>query len=122
MTPNADVTISALDDWQTLRKRNLNVVVDPMVFRSADVFFRGRKGSIDTLPLHDAEQIWRALTADPGSLALFFDQLVLSERLLIDYDITYDPGLGYDVPWIARFINERIGEKIVSNGMDAPTR
>jgi hypothetical protein len=31
------------NDWSLLRDRGLTTVVDPMVFRTGDVFLRGRK-------------------------------------------------------------------------------
>jgi len=42
--PEAAIVIDDDDDWEMIRMKNLNVVVDPMVFRTADVFLRGSKG------------------------------------------------------------------------------
>ena len=41
---NAKIEINASADWEKIREEKLNVVVDPMVFRTADVFLRGAKG------------------------------------------------------------------------------
>ena len=39
---NADIKIEHPEHWQQFRKNDLDVIVDPMVFRTADIFFRGR--------------------------------------------------------------------------------
>jgi hypothetical protein len=39
---NADLKISKPEDWQMFRQKLLDVIVDPMVFRSAEIFLRGQ--------------------------------------------------------------------------------
>lgn len=111
---HADLLVATPDDWQRFRDQHLNVIADPMVFRAADVFLRGRMGAASSLPIGDPEAIWSALTGDLGSLTTFFDQIILAERLpLIDYGITFDSTLRYDSPWVGRIINEALEEQVV---------
>jgi hypothetical protein len=60
-------------DWQGLASRGLDVVVDPMVYRTADVFLQGadgvRKGR--STRSRDPDAVWPPLTANIGSLAAF---------------------------------------------------
>jgi len=75
-------------------KENLNVVVDPMVFRTADVFLRGLKGVTQSPELKHPETMWKAISNNIGSLCAFFDILVLEKRLpMYDYNITFPPDI-----------------------------
>ena len=115
MAANPDLEIEKPEDWQQFRANDLDVVVDPMVFRTADVFLRGRTGATSTLTLRDSEEIWNALSGDIGSLMAFFDQIILADRLpLIDYGITFDSALGYDVPWICQVVNEAFEDRVLA--------
>src|SRR5215831_12524149 len=38
------VVVNESADWKMTRMKGLNVIIDPMVFRTADVFLRGEKG------------------------------------------------------------------------------
>ncbi len=114
MNADADIKIEKPDDWQQFRQSNLDVIVDPMVFRAADVFFRGKAHAHDTLPIGDAEKIWEAVSGDLGSLVAFFDQIILGDRIpLIDYGITFDSALAYETPWICQVVNEELEERVV---------
>ncbi len=84
------IYIQSDDDWSRMRDRGLSTVVDPMVFRTGDVFLRGRKRITATDPGKDTEALWRALEANIGSLATFFDLLVLQPQLpIFDYESTF---------------------------------
>jgi hypothetical protein len=111
---NADVKISNPGDWEMFHQQLLDVIVDPMVFRSAEIFFRGKKEATKKLPIGDAQTIWKALSGDLGSLTAFFDQIILSRRLpIIDYGVTFDsagvtfdPGFDPSKPWISEYVND----------------
>jgi hypothetical protein len=111
---NADIQIEKLDQWKQFRANNLDTIVDPMVFRAADIFLRGRTNARETLPIGDAEKIWQALSTDLNSVQAFFDQLLLNDRLpLIDYGITFDSALNYDTPWVCQTVNEALEFQVV---------
>ncbi len=113
---NPDVRISNPGDWNMFRGKLLDVIVDPMVFRSAEIFFRGKNEATKILPIGDAQMIWEALSGDLGSLTSFFDQIILTHRLpIIDYGVTFDSaevtfGSGFDPskPWISQFVNREL--------------
>jgi hypothetical protein len=97
------------------RAELLDAIVDPMVFRSAEIFFHGSTDATNLLKANP-EQIWKALSGDIGSLTSFFDQIILAERLpIINYWATYElqPGLRYDRPWICKVVNEELEEHVV---------
>jgi hypothetical protein len=89
--------IRGKEDWQRLRTvGGIRTVVDPMVFRTAELFFRGRA------PAHaygpggelDPSTVWTALESNVDSLMTFVDCLVLNERLpMFDYGVTFRPDL-----------------------------
>ena len=112
------LVVSQQADWEDFRKENLDLIVDPMVYRSADVYLRGQKKAVDDLPEKDAGRIWKSLSSNIGSLTAFFDALVLSARLpIIDYGVTYDSaikGLGlHEPPWLCRAVNEALDDDVL---------
>jgi hypothetical protein len=70
---NAKIEINASADWEKIREENLNVVVDPMVFRTADVFLRGAQGMARSRELKHPATMWNAISSNIGSLCTFFD-------------------------------------------------
>src|SRR5207249_559492 len=115
-----DVVITQQADWQkftTGRKGDQNppdIIVDPMVFRSADIFLRGEKRAQDALPGKTINEIWTALNENVGSLIAFFDALILYERLLIiDYGITFESQIGFDQDELYRRVNEAAADKVL---------
>jgi hypothetical protein len=91
---SATIEIQTSADWEKIRQENLKVVVDPMVFRTADVFLRGQNGVGRSGELKDPEIIWRAISSNIGSLCAFFDTLILEERLpMYDYGMTFPVDL-----------------------------
>jgi hypothetical protein len=98
------IDINTLEDWQKFRQQNVvDVIVDPMLFRSADLFFSGKDavgGKSDT--------IWNELSNDLDSLVAFFNQIVLADRLLlIDYGLTWR---NRDLP---EFVNRELEDDVV---------
>jgi hypothetical protein len=116
LNSSPDIVIDKPGDWQQFRDNKLDVIVDPMVFRAADIFFRGHSLAAETLPVGDSDEIWKAISGDIESLTSFFDQIVMADRLpLIDYGATFDSALGYDVPWICRVVNEELEDRVIYN-------
>jgi hypothetical protein len=65
------------EHWTTrLRDAHLKVVVDPMVFRTADVFFHGATG-------YDREDgpTWEVIKSNIGALVAFVDAVVMYDQL-----------------------------------------
>lgn len=86
------IEVNTSADWELIRSEGLKVVVDPMVFRSADVFLRGRSGVKTSPDPKPDEKMWSAISSNIGSLCAFFDALILEERLpMYDYNYTF-PG------------------------------
>src|SRR5262249_54799350 len=95
------------DDWEMIRMKNLNVVVDPMVFRTADVFLRGANGLAQSSELKNLETMWSAISGNIGSLCTFFDTLMLEERLpMYDYDQTFPPDLEHGKHTLVEYCND----------------
>jgi hypothetical protein len=119
MSKEATIAIATASDLKsTFRKNKLELIVDPMVFRSADVFLRGGQGATASLPEKDTDKLWAALSDNIGSVVAFFDALVLSEKLpIIDYGITFDsalrPGQPHKPPWVCDTINTALEDDVL---------
>jgi hypothetical protein len=86
--------------WQLIRQGD--VVVDPLVLRYGEIFLRGRKAAGD-----NADAKWRAIANDVGGLMLFFDQIMLRERIpIFNYGDSFDMGLNLSDRVLAR-VNDR---------------
>jgi hypothetical protein len=113
MTDAADpqaVVISSTSEWANFSKpkanAELDVIVDPMIYRTADVFLGGKTGVEKSLP--NAGEAWASIQRNIDSLALFFDNLILCKNLpIIDYGITFDKQLGVQ----KYFIREKCKQK-----------
>jgi hypothetical protein len=68
------IAIHQDDDWEQLRNQ-LALVVDPTIFRTAEVFLQGERAA------QDKRALWQAISANVGSLAAFIDAIVLNEKL-----------------------------------------
>jgi hypothetical protein len=82
------VTISRNIDWAELRERKLMTIVDPMVYRTADLFLSGRSPSEydDT----SANRVWETISKNVGALTSFFDSIILREKLpIFSYSDTF---------------------------------
>jgi hypothetical protein len=94
------IAIQKAADWQQLPSHGLQTVIDPMVLRCGELFLQGRAGT--SAP----EATWSVLSANALTLGMFFDALILNERLpIFDYGDTFDMGLNFDQRVFAR-INE----------------
>src|SRR5947209_19556020 len=93
--PN-DLIVKQEEDWDRFSAPDLNldVIVDPMVFRSGHVLLNGRSRAQASSTTKDADDVWQALSQNIGSLVAFFDTLILNEHLpIIDYSFTFDSYL-----------------------------
>ena len=74
-------------DWELIHPGD--VVIDPLVLRYGEIFLGGQKAAGER-----ADAKWRAIASDIGGLLLFFDQIVLRERIpIFNYGDTFDAGL-----------------------------
>lgn len=119
---NPDVKVKEDTDWRLFPNGLPELIVDPMVYRSADVYLRGRRGAEQLLPGKEPGKIWNALSANVGSLFAFFDALILSEHLpIIDYGITFDSQIGFEQHELYNRCNQAAGEQaLVSVHVMAP--
>jgi hypothetical protein len=118
MRQESTLVISELREWEEFREAKLDTIVDPLVFRSADVFLRGRQGAIDTLTEKNSTKIWESVSDNLGLLLAFFDALVLSEKLpIIDYGRTFDSvmhaGQNHQPPWICATVNRALEDEVL---------
>jgi hypothetical protein len=117
---NPDVVVADDADWNkfpTDRKELKGppeLIVDPMVFRTADVYLRGRKAAQQLLPDKEPAEVWSALSANVGSLVAFFDALILSEQLpIIDYGYTFDSQIGFEQHELYHRCNQAAAEQVL---------
>jgi hypothetical protein len=81
---SGEITLATAADWQRLREEQLTTVLDPMIFRTAELFLVGRSG------VAQAGETWSMLSTNLAGLAAFFDAIVLHECLpIFDYGITF---------------------------------
>jgi hypothetical protein len=86
-----DLEIQQRSDWDQFGKEGLDLIVDPMVYRSAELFLRGRRASESR---GNADQVWASIQRNIDSLTQFFEACILSEQLpIIDYGFTFDSNL-----------------------------
>lgn len=80
--------VTSASDCSALSANGLDTVVDPMVVRCGEFFLKGAAG------VPDAHQAWDLLSRNVHSLGMFFDAIVLQERIpVFNYGDTYDMGL-----------------------------
>lgn len=83
--------VSRNADWAQLRERNLMTVVDPMVFRTADLFLSGR--SFFASDDNRADQVWKTISKNIGALTSFFDGIIMRQQLpIFSYTATFQEG------------------------------
>lgn len=111
---NPDLVIESDADWTKFQGGPPDLIVDPMVYRTADVYLRGRAGVEESIPGSDPDQVWYSLSDNIGSLASFFDALVLSERLpIIDYGVTFDSQIGFEQYDLYQRCNDGAGDSVL---------
>jgi len=84
------ISVADAQGWKQLIDEGLTTVVDPMVYRSADVFLRGA----EAFPAAELEKYRRGLCANVGALIAFFDALVFNDALpMFNYAYTFPKDL-----------------------------
>jgi hypothetical protein len=86
--------ITEPEDWATLKALGADVVLDPVVLRTAHLFLLGRSGT------DKPDEVWKAIESNIGTLAAFVDAMILSDQIpVFNYGSTYDispPGIGVE--------------------------
>ncbi|MFJ9011853.1 hypothetical protein [Streptomyces canus] len=81
-----DMSVSGIDTWDELVRRDLGIIIDPLVFRVGQFFLAGKP--------HDnsvAAERWGAIEADIDALVSFFDLIVMHKQLpAFNYYATFD--------------------------------
>jgi hypothetical protein len=76
--------ITCGDDWAALRERKLRAVVDPIIFRTAELFLAGAKDAADP------EATWKTIERHLGALFVFFDLVIREDEVpIFDYNESY---------------------------------
>jgi hypothetical protein len=84
-------TVTSVNDWSALSAKGLDTVVDPMVVRCGELFLKGATS------VPDARQVWDLLSKNVHSLGMFFDAVILQDRIpVFNYGDTYDMGLNFE--------------------------
>src|SRR5262245_23791854 len=87
-----DIVIYDLDAWNELAKRNLGIIIDPLIYRLGQFFLEGESGAED-----DKNRRWHAIESDIEALVSFFDLIVLHDQLpAFNYHDTFDGRLDFD--------------------------
>lgn len=85
------IEIVKADDWKNLTKGRITTVIDPMVIRCGELFLRGAS------EVGDPESTWGLLDKNLHAIGMFFDQIVLNEKIpIFNYGDTFDSGLDLD--------------------------
>ena len=93
------ILIEKEEHWQALADQGLQTVVDPMVYRCGESFETARG-------VADPDETWKLLDANVHAIGMFFDALILEERLpVFNYGDTFDFELNFDSRTLSR-INE----------------
>src|SRR5262249_54824899 len=78
-------------NWDQLTAAGFRTVLDPMVIRCGDLFLKGAGG------VQNTDEVWALLSANVHALGMFFDALLLHEKLpVFNYGSTFDFGLDFD--------------------------
>jgi hypothetical protein len=78
------LTVQGEADWEQLRRRRLSTVLDPMVIRTAYLFFSGATGRDSGVTGRNEgqrEAAWRTIDANVGALLTFVDAVLLWDEI-----------------------------------------
>jgi hypothetical protein len=104
---NDRIKIMEPGDWEQFRNKKLNTIVDPMIFRTADVFLCGQKAVLESYEPKAPETVWSAISSNIGALCTFFDILILEDCLpIFDYETTFPPDLYFGSKTLFELCNE----------------
>ena len=102
-----DLYIWGQEAWDDLVSRGLDVVIDPMVLRTGQMFLEGAPADLTA-----ADRRWSAIEEDLGALAAFFDLLVMRRQFpAFNYEDTFDPGPDVGDP-LGELVNSE-GDKVL---------
>ncbi|MGH3886398.1 MAG: hypothetical protein ACRDSZ_07480 [Pseudonocardiaceae bacterium] len=112
---SADFVIRRSSDWADLAVQQLDLIVDPMIYRTVEVFLAGpppRERDEDELAWRDRlSTAWQPISQNLQELAAFLDLLVYVDRLsMIDYLYTFQGSGHYPGNLLYRTCNESCGE------------
>jgi hypothetical protein len=111
------IELESPKDWDKLMKAGLTTVIDPMIYRSAEVFLLGSKN------MQSPEQTWEGLSSNIDSLISFFDLLVFHEKLpMFDYDTTFPLELHEGKKRLREMCGDALVEVKVGGGVYGPTK
>src|SRR5215212_7623154 len=103
-----DLTISRTQDWNKLLQEQLNVIVDPAIYRVGQIFLEG-KSRVGA----DENTRWQAVVNDLGGLINFFELIVLHDRLpAFNYTATFECDLNFQEQ-LGKLVNQY--DKILLN-------
>ena len=103
-----DLTISRTQDWNKLLQEQLNVIVDPAIYRVGQIFLEG-KSRVGA----DENTRWQAVVNDLGGLINFFELIVLHDRLpAFNYTATFERDLNFQ-DQLGKLVNQY--DKILLN-------
>jgi len=92
------IRIGDSSGWQELKRQGLQTVMDPMVVRCGELFLRGASQATDQ------SKVWDLLQKNMHALGMFFDRLVIDEKLpIFNYGDTFDMRLNFDQRIWSRF-------------------
>jgi hypothetical protein len=79
------VKITEPEDWMKLKRLGADVVLDPVVLRTAHLFLLGRSGT------GKPDEVWKVIESNIGTLATFVDSIILSKQIpVFNYSTSYD--------------------------------
>ncbi|WP_430967350.1 hypothetical protein [Spongiimicrobium sp. 2-473A-2-J] len=77
------------EEWAKFSEAGIDFIPDPMVLRTAELFFNGRQGCM-RLGI-DSEAVWKSIQLNLDALLAFFDILMTREKIpLIQYWLTFE--------------------------------
>lgn len=102
-----DLYIYGQEAWDDLATRGLDVVIDPLVLRTGQLFLEGSPADAEL-----ADRRWAAIEEDIGALVAFFDLVVLRRQFpAFNYEDAFDPGPNIGDP-LGSLVNSG-GDKIL---------
>lgn len=111
------------EGWAAFGRASLDVVPDPMVLRTGEMFLMGRSG-VPKMGL-DPDEVWNSIDENLGALFAFFDLLITREKIpLIEYWATFDTRLpallgNLTLPVVVDYgIYDKVREEVVKNLKD----
>ncbi|MFI6296509.1 hypothetical protein ACIBEJ_33300 [Nonomuraea sp. NPDC050790] len=113
-----DALIRTSSDWETLAATRLDLIVDPMIYRTAEVFLAGppaRQADEPELAWRDRLALaWRPISQNVQELVSFLDLLVYVDHLpMIDYQYTF-PLEQFPGHRLQQVCNEACGSRVLS--------